>query len=107
MRPRGSTPTQDPDPGRQPAESRACDELNAGPLLDCRNGRLPVEPLAADARGLGIALGISPRHVESLHSRGRLPRPIRLGARRVWVLDEIRRWLAAGAPSREEWEARR
>jgi len=40
-------------------------------------------------------------------SLGRTPAPIRLGRSTRWNLDECRRWLAAGAPSRERWEAMR
>jgi excisionase family DNA binding protein len=52
-------------------------------------------------------LGVSKRHVAALNSSGRLPRPIRLGRAVRWHADEMREWLAAGAPSRERWEALR
>jgi len=61
-------------------------------------------PIALDARRLAAALGISPRHLETLLTSGRLPRPIRLGRRRVWPIDEVRSWLASGAPPQERWE---
>jgi len=31
--------------------------------------------------------------------------PVRLGRKVLWVTDELRRWLAAGAPPRLRWEA--
>jgi len=31
--------------------------------------------------------------------RGRLPRGTRLGRAKLWLVDELRAWLAAGAPS--------
>lgn len=52
-------------------------------------------------------LGISRRHVWSLRATGRLPAPIRLGRSTRWVEGELRRWLAAGAPPRAEWGAKK
>ena len=49
-------------------------------------------------------LGISLRHLHGLNSNGRLPRPVRLGKSVRWPVDEIRAWLAAGAPPRDRWE---
>jgi hypothetical protein len=63
-----------------------------------------IEPLAVDAAGLGRLLGcISERLVWKLHASGRLPLPIRLGRRTLWVLDGpggVREWLANGCPPR-------
>ncbi len=36
---------------------------------------------------------------------GRLPAPVRIGRSKRWRLDEIREWVAAGAPEREAWKA--
>lgn len=52
-------------------------------------------------------LNVSRRHVYALNASGRIPSPIRLGRRTVWAADELRAWLAAGAPDRSEWEALR
>jgi predicted DNA-binding transcriptional regulator AlpA len=53
-------------------------------------------------------LGISERHLWACHSSGKLgPRPIALGRAKRWRVDELRRWLDAGAPSRDRWEAMR
>jgi predicted DNA-binding transcriptional regulator AlpA len=38
---------------------------------------------------------------------GRMPAPIRIGGRPMWRRAEIDAWLEAGAPPRDEWEARR
>jgi hypothetical protein len=39
---------------------------------------------------------------------GKLPRPIKLGSRTVWIIAEIRAWLAAAQngipPNRPQWE---
>lgn len=50
-------------------------------------------------------LGVSERHVWACHSKGLLgPRPISLGRSRRWRANELKAWLAAGAPARGEWE---
>jgi len=49
-------------------------------------------------------LSVSPRHVWSLDSSGRLPMPIRLGKSVRWRRDEIHAWIEAGAPTRDRWE---
>jgi prophage regulatory protein len=66
------------------------------------------QPLVVDAKPLAVILGgIGVRTVRALDAAGKLPKPIRIGGRVVWLLDEIRAWLAAGAPPRAEWEARK
>ena len=52
-------------------------------------------------------LGAGVRTVRTWDAAGKLPSPIRLGGKVVWRVDEIRAWLAAGAPRRAEWQARR
>lgn len=61
-------------------------------------------PLAVDAKGAANLLGVSERHIDTLHSSGRMPAPIHLGTRRLWHVGTLNAWLAAGAPSRDEWE---
>lgn len=68
-----------------------------------RRNRIP--PFVADARRLARLLGCGLRTVRTWDAAGKLPAPIRLGGRVVWRLDEIRAWLRAGAPKREQWEA--
>jgi predicted DNA-binding transcriptional regulator AlpA len=63
------------------------------------------ECLALPAKAVAELLNISERHLWTLHASGRLPRPIRLGRATRWRADELRAWLAAGAPSRDCWEA--
>lgn len=62
--------------------------------------------LALTAEQLAAALQVSQRHVWAMHSAGRLPRPIRLGRAVRWPAAAIEGWLAAGCPSREDWERR-
>ena len=52
--------------------------------------------------------GISRASWFKLRASDRVPRPIRLGGCVRWTLDGpngLRAWLAAGAPSRDRWEA--
>jgi predicted DNA-binding transcriptional regulator AlpA len=66
-----------------------------------------VNPLALAANDVAKMLGISERHLWALNSSGRLPRPLRLGRAVRWPVEELRAWLAAGAPERSRWEALR
>lgn len=64
-----------------------------------------AEPLAVDAKQLGAMLCLSTRTIRQLDVSGKLPKPVRIGARSVrWPVDELRAWLAAGAPNRVTWE---
>lgn len=62
-------------------------------------------PLALTPEELARTLGISRAHLFRLHSRGLLPRPVRLGRSLRWDRGTVVRWLAAGAPPRDRWEA--
>lgn len=101
------TPARDPERGCEPVRSLACDRGSVGHAPVRHNGDPRLAPLALDVRGTAEILSVSPRHLEALNAQGLLPRPIRLGRRRLWPVEELRRWLDAGAPPREEWEARR
>jgi predicted DNA-binding transcriptional regulator AlpA len=63
--------------------------------------------LVADAKYLARLLGVGVRSLRTWDYSGKIPAPIKLGARTVWVISEIRAWLAAGAPNRAVWEARK
>ncbi|MCC7171369.1 MAG: AlpA family phage regulatory protein [Planctomycetes bacterium] len=66
-----------------------------------------VGRLAVDADALAEMLSISKAMVFKLDAAGRLPRGLYLGRRRVWPVAEVAEWLRAGAPSRDDWEAKR
>ena len=42
----------------------------------------------------------------SWDSAGWIPQPVRIGRSTLWRVDELRGWVEAGCPRREEWEAR-
>ena len=63
-----------------------------------------VEPLLLPADEAARLLGISRGHLYKLHASGRLPEPVRLGRAVRWSRRELEDWLAAGAPSRAQWE---
>jgi len=66
-----------------------------------------VEPLLITADGVASLLQISRRHVYTLLQSGRLPKPQKHGKSTRWEISELRRWVAAGSPPREKWEARK
>jgi predicted DNA-binding transcriptional regulator AlpA len=63
--------------------------------------------LTANASQVAAMLEISVRQVWRLSNTGRLPRPVRLGNCVRWRRAEIEAHLAAGCPTREEWERRK
>jgi len=63
------------------------------------------DPLVVDAARLAPLLTVSVRTVRTWDAGGKLPSPVRIGGRVVWRMDEIRAWLAAGAPDRLTWDA--
>jgi predicted DNA-binding transcriptional regulator AlpA len=61
--------------------------------------------LALPAKDAAALLGISRAQLWKLHSAGKVPAPVYLGAKAPrWRADELRAWLAAGAPDRQTWE---
>ena len=71
------------------------------------SARRRLSPLVVDAKRLARLLCAGIRTVRTWDAAGKLPKPIRIGGRVVWLVDEIRAWLDAGAPNRDEWEARK
>lgn len=50
-------------------------------------------------------LGVSQHTFRSYHENGLAPSAVRIGPRFVrWNESEIDEWIAAGCPSRDEWE---
>lgn len=70
------------------------------------------EKLVADAEDgaytrhtLANRLAMSVRKIDDLNTQGLIPAPVKLGRQLRWDRLEIEEWFAAGAPSRERWEA--
>lgn len=61
--------------------------------------------LMLSASEVAELLGICRAHVWKLHSCGKLPSPLRFGRVVRWHRETLCRWLAAGAPSRDRFEA--
>ena len=59
------------------------------------------------AKALGEMLSLSKRQIFRLNSCGKIPAPLRIGGAVRWSADEILAWLAALAPDRQTWEARK
>jgi predicted DNA-binding transcriptional regulator AlpA len=62
-------------------------------------------PLLAPAGVAGPLCGRSEASWWRDHAARRVPRPIKLGGRTLWRLEELRRWVEAGCPCRSVWEA--
>ena len=69
-----------------------------------RDRRHKYPPLAVDATGVARLLSLGKRTVVAYDQAGKLSAAVRVGHRKLWVVAELRRWLAAGAPDRAEWE---
>ena len=67
--------------------------------------RRKVWPLVVDAKRLAKLLCAGVRTVRTWDAAGKLPAPLRIGGRVVWLVEEIRAWLKAGAPDRKTWAA--
>ena len=65
----------------------------------------PNQPLLVDIKMVAKLLGRSEQSICRDDERGRIPRPVMLGGSKRWSLKDLRRWVAAGCPSREVWEA--
>jgi predicted DNA-binding transcriptional regulator AlpA len=61
--------------------------------------------LAVDARRLARLLSSGVRTIRTWDAAGKLPAPVRISGRTLWVLPEVLSWLKAGAPDRQRWEA--
>lgn len=62
------------------------------------------KPLAVPVRKVASLLSVSERHVWALTRDRRMPAPMKFGRARRWNWADLEGWLAAGAPSCDEWE---
>lgn len=61
------------------------------------------DKLLLSAAEAAAVLGISRSQLYALHSSGRLPLPLKLGRRTLFLFEELKSWTHAGCPSREKW----
>jgi predicted DNA-binding transcriptional regulator AlpA len=64
----------------------------------------PQSPLLLTAREAATLCGKSLRTWRSWDAAGVIPRPVRIRRCTLWRADELRRWIAAGCPNRQQWE---
>lgn len=62
--------------------------------------------LLVTARKAALMCSKSLRTWRTWDAAGWIPRPVRIGRSTLWRADELREWVAAGCPRRQEWEAR-
>ena len=62
-------------------------------------------PLVVDARRLAPMLCMGVRTVRTWDAAGKLPSPLRISGKVVWLVSEIHDWLRSGAPCRQDWAA--
>lgn len=63
-----------------------------------------VTPVLLDYKQSAQLCGIKKSLWYTLNSSGKIPSPVRLGKRTLWVRSELLEWIAIGCPSREKWE---
>jgi hypothetical protein len=73
------------------------------PAPDRRAAGAPP-PLLFDTRDMCAVLRIGLATLHRLKAAGKLPRARKLAGLK-WDADEVRRWVAAGMPALQEWEA--
>lgn len=61
------------------------------------------DPLLLNAVKTAEVLDIARSTLYQWDEQGRIPQPVRIGARIYWRYDELKNWIAAGAPAREKW----
>ena len=63
--------------------------------------------LLITAESAATMCSFSMRTWNRMDSAGKVPKPIYFGSRiKRWNREELERWIAAGCPSRREWDAR-
>lgn len=72
-----------------------------------KRGESSVSPLLIPARKAAAICGKSLRTWRTWDALGLIPKPVRIGRSTLWRADELRNWVAAGCPRREQWEAQR
>lgn len=63
-----------------------------------------TQPLLLSAKAAAALCGKSLRTWRTWDAAGMIPRPVRIGRSTLWRADELRAWIAAGCPRRDEWD---
>ena len=66
-----------------------------------------VPALLVTAGQAAAMVGKSKRCWWTWHAAGLVPRPVKVSGSTLWRIDELREWVTAGCPRRDEWEARK
>jgi predicted DNA-binding transcriptional regulator AlpA len=74
--------------------------------LPALQAQAEAAPLLVDAKQAAAMCSKSLRTWRTWDTAGWIPRPVRIGRSTLWRADELREWVAAGCPRRQEWEAR-
>lgn len=61
-------------------------------------------PLVVEASEAARLCGVSRATWYAMRKGGKLPKPVRLGGRVLWRVDELREWVTAGCPTLAKWE---
>ena len=69
--------------------------------------QLQFSQLLHTARQAASLCGRSLRTWRTWDSLGLIPKPVRIGRNTLWAARDLREWVAAGCPTRTEWEARK
>jgi predicted DNA-binding transcriptional regulator AlpA len=64
-----------------------------------------IEPILVNATGAARLLSVSRSKFYQMNSAGLVPMPIYLGGCARWSIEEIRGYVRAGCPGREQWNA--
>ena len=75
-------------------------------MTETRRSNDQSNPLLLTARDAARLCGTSLRTWRTRDSAGLIPQPVRIGRSTFWRYDELREWVEAGCPPRDEWEAR-
>lgn len=79
--------------GEEQAESEIGD--GAGARKAPGAGQMPTA-LLVDVRGLARMTSLSVRSIWRMVSAGAIPKPLKVGGRALWRVDDIRNWVEEG-----------
>lgn len=79
-----------------------CEELDEAESLT----GIGAPRLLLTAKQSAVSVGRSLRTWRTWDALGLVPKPVRIGRNTFWRVEELRAWVSAGCPRRDEWEAR-